>query len=302
MSQGEHKPESVEQEKEKMLDELESLSRMLDDDKDDDIEEDSRPVPEDIPILKSFVDDVPVLNDSLLEEPSSDIDSAEEVESPTVENSAGNSEPPTLEAQPSDSLDRNAGTFSTMAMSSAPRSPDKLDMSFLDKDPLEISDQVRNRNVPQLDAGKLDTEYKKDSTTKPVESVPAADKPATTPTAAELVTKPLDSFQARSAGENPFLPRSTLEKIRENHSKDYRISDSDDASAQLRKLIQENPLNKVSFDGGANSKEFRDLRQKASQMVNEIIRANLPRLEAELRMKLEQEVDRLFKDVKKNPS
>jgi len=34
-------------------------------------------------------------------------------------------------------------------------------------------------------------------------------------------------------------------------------------------------------------------------MVNEVIRANMPRLEAELRLKLEQEVDRMFKDIKK---
>ena len=67
----------------------------------------------------------------------------------------------------------------------------------------------------------------------------------------------------------------------------------------ILKLLQDNPLNKVTFD--ANSKEAQVLRQKASQLVNEVIRANMPRLEAELRMKLEQEVDRMFKEIKKNP-
>ena len=111
--------------------------------------------------------------------------------------------------------------------------------------------------------------------------------------------KPLERFQPQPDGENPFLPRSTLNKIRENHARESRFSD--DASTELRKLLQENPLNKLSFESSNNnSKEFRDLRQKASQMVNEVIRASMPRLEAELRMKLEQEVDRLFKDAKKN--
>ncbi|HVL00068.1 MAG TPA: hypothetical protein VM553_09650 [Dongiaceae bacterium] len=114
--------------------------------------------------------------------------------------------------------------------------------------------------------------------------------PATQHTAASI-TQPLNRFQTTSKNENPFLPKSTLDKIRENHQ--------NDASAELRKLIQTNPLNKLSFDATPGSKEYQALRQKASQLVNEVIRANMPRMEAELRMKLEQEVDRMFKDIRK---
>ncbi|MCG8534866.1 MAG: hypothetical protein MI808_07195, partial [Pseudomonadales bacterium] len=208
MSQGDQKSAIDQQEKDKMLDDLESLSQMLDDE--DAIDDDDAAVPEDIPILKSFVDDVPVLNDSLLED------------------QVANKEDQ-VEDQPSDSLYRNAGSFSTTPVSS-----DKLDMSFLDKDPLEISAGVRNRQIPTVQA-------------KPVPPEPAPQKPlpdkADSPKAeatpkhapgpaavqAELIqansaqansaqeaaampeaVKPLERFQPQPDGENPFLPRSTL--------------------------------------------------------------------------------------------
>ena len=297
MSQGDQKSAIDQQEKDKMLDDLESLSQMLDDE--DAIDDDDAAVPEDIPILKSFVDDVPVLNDSLLED------------------QVANKEDQ-VEDQPSDSLDRNAGSFSTTPVSS-----DKLDMSFLDKDPLEISAGVRNRQIPAVQAKSVPPESAPQKPLPDKADSPKAEatpKHAPSPAAVQAepiqadstqansahegaampeAVKPLERFQPQPGGENPFLPRSTLNKIRENHARESRFSD--DASTELRKLLQENPLNKLSFESSNNnSKEFRDLRQKASQMVNEVIRASMPRLEAELRMKLEQEVDRLFKDAKKN--
>ena len=302
MSQGDQKSAIDQQEKDKMLDDLESLSQMLDDE--DAIDDDDAAVPEDIPILKSFVDDVPVLNDSLLED------------------QVANKEDQ-VEDQPSDSLDRNAGSFSTTPVSS-----DKLDMSFLDKDPLEISAGVRNRQIPAVQAKSVPSEPAPQKPLPDKADSPKAEatpKHAPSPAAVQAepiqtdstqansaqanssqeaaampdAVKPLERFQPQPGGENPFLPRSTLNKIRENHARESRFSD--DASTELRKLLQENPLNKLSFESSNNnSKEFRDLRQKASQMVNEVIRASMPRLEAELRMKLEQEVDRLFKDAKKN--
>ena len=60
MNHGDSKTSLKQQEKQKMLDELESLSRMLDEDLDDEDDTPARPVPEDIPVLKSFVDDVPL--------------------------------------------------------------------------------------------------------------------------------------------------------------------------------------------------------------------------------------------------
>jgi len=274
MSQGDQNSLINQEDKEKMLDDLESLSRMLDDEQED--EENSRIVPEDIPVLKSFVDDVPVLNETLDED---DVDSSPDEPA----------EPPTL--QSTDSLDLNAANFrATPVNRPVSAGASGLDMSFLDKDPLDISDRVRNYRNPTAS-----------SATQPAVTEPTANAQAvSTPSQkAEDVTRPLNRFQPSTSSENPFLPRSTLDKIRENHAWEQKRNDDNDASAQLRKLLQDNPLNKVTFD--PNSKEVQALRQKASQLVNDVIRANMPRLEAELRMKLEQEVDRMFKEIKKNP-
>jgi hypothetical protein len=262
MSQGDQKTPTNQQEKDKVLDELESLSKMLDEEVDDDI--DDRTIPEDIPVLKSFVDDVPVLSETL-DEP----------------------DPGTTNAQPTDSVDRNAATFSTSPAGNPSKPGDNLDMSFLDKDPLEISERVRNYNKAPT------------ANTAPPTDTESEQRPEPAITKADDITKPLNRFQPTSRAENPFLPRSTLDKIRENHA--WEQNQGDDASSQLRKLIQDNPLNKVTFDSNNSSKELQALRQKASQLVNEVIRSNMPRLEAELRMKLEQEVDRMFKEIKKNP-
>lgn len=310
MNQGD-KPNLKQQEKQKMLDELESLSRLLDEEPDDELDEPSRPIPDDIPVLKSFVDDVPVLNERFDEEPSP------------------------VPPQQTDSLDHQAGQFRTLPNT---RSSGQLDVSFLDKDPLEISAAVRQHKpvasdtqAPTLDAlstvsrspapaqvaenprrEPVPTATTPRPTAPPAPAAPIPPKvsasftpggthaPKPTPTAsvpaessltAASVTQPLSRFQTAGKSENPFLPKSTLDKIRENHA--------NDASSELRKLIENNPLQKLSFDLAPNSREYQQLRQKASQMVNEVIRANMPRLEAELRLKLEQDVDRMFRELKK---
>lgn len=312
------------QEKQKMLDELESLSRLLDENLDDDLEDPSGPIPDDIPVLKSFVDDVPILNERFVEELT----------------------PVPAPVQKTDSLDTTASRFRTLPNT---RSGGQLDVSFLDKDPLEISTAVRQhkqettQDIPTLQAidpvatpqrtasaeaakptpadtstpapaiapmaskpasaaytprpatpipPSVSTSFMPGIASKPAPVAPSAEEPVTAkPMTAASVTQPLSRFQTASKSENPFLPKSTLDKIRENHA--------NDASSELRKLIENNPLQKLSFDMTPNSREYQQLRQKASQMVNEVIRANMPRLEAELRLKLEQEVDRMFKELRK---
>jgi len=287
MSQGDQKSLINQEEKDKMLDDLESLSQMLDDDPD--AEADSQIIPEDIPVLKSFVDDVPVLNESM------DNDAEEEPPAADSEAGAGDAEPPTLQA--TDTIDLNAASFNTHpAGHNNSGRQQALDMSFLDKDPLDISERVRSYRQNNTQGSVAESH----PTVAPAaeKAEPIAPNPPQ-PAKAEEVTRPLNRFQTSSGSENPFLPRSTLDKIRENHAWEQNRGQDNDASAQLRKLLQDNPLNRVTFDTG--SKEAQALRQKASQLVNEVIRANMPRLEAELRMKLEQEVDRMFKEIKKNP-
>jgi len=290
MNHGDSKLDLKSKEKEKMLDELESLSRLLDEELDEDDDTPKRPIPEDIPVLKSFVDDVPVLSER-----------HDQIEPPAP-------------VQKSDSVDQDAGAIRTVPNT---RSNGRLDDSWLDKDPLEISAAVRQHKQqpeetpapapeappllkpepPTLQAAPTAASAKPTpapSASKPPKTeIASTHKPAepTRPVTAASATQPLNRFQSDSKSENPFLPRSTLEKIRENHAYD--------ASAELRKLIQNNPLQKLSFDLAPNSREYQQLRQKASTMINEVIRANMPRLEAELRLKLEQEVDRMFKELKK---
>ena len=303
MNQGD-KNSLKQQEKQKMLDELESLSRMLDEEIDEDDDEPSRPIPEDIPVLKSFVDDVPVLNERFNTEPP----------------------PPPAPAQQTDTVDTAAAAFNTVPNT---RNDGKLDVSFLDKDPLEISAAVRQHKQgpsaepdtqppaatsPQPSAAAPTRPHASGpatppqstpippstsasfmpgagSSAKPAPTVPASSATNSAGMTAASVTQPISRFQTSGKTENPFLPKSTLDKIRENHA--------NDASSELRKLIESNPLQKLSFDMSPNSREYQQLRQKASTMVNDVIRANMPRLEAELRLKLEQEVDRMFKELKK---
>lgn len=398
MNHGDSKPTLKQQEKKNMLDELESLSRMLDDDLDLDDDKPGRPIPEDIPVLKSFVDDVPVLSERFLEdddfvEPpvvtapvipaqpahfSATPSTAFSSTSPAATKAPEYREPPQLREpartadipvarpastpapqQKTDSLDLDAARFNTIPTLEF---NGRLDDSFLDNDPLEISAAVRHhRTTPDGRPDGLPEQavpeapvLRESSAASPMPAAPRqttppparptvaepgarvqpAVQPAVQPTAARpdpvfapvvpaaaakaasvtapapppssptstpatpaqhtaaSVTQPLTRFQTTNKSENPFLPKSTLDRIRENHQQ-Y------DASAELRKLLQNNPLNKLSFDASAGSKEYQALRQKASQLVNEVIRANMPRMEAELRMKLEQEVDRMFKEIRK---
>ncbi len=358
MNHGDSKPTLKQQEKKNMLDELESLSRMLDDDLDLDDDKPGRPIPEDIPVLKSFVDDVPVLSERFVED--DDFIEPPVLTAPPVLQPV--SPAPTLRPQQTDSLDQSAARFNTIPTLEF---SGRLDDSFLDNDPLEISAAVRqHRTAPDAplqrenSAAKpapqpmspapaqpaaADTSHRlppqappsvqstvarpqpvvpastheapvaarpagvstpvppapahhAPASHTPVTSAPVISAPASTATPAQhtaaSVTQPLTRFQTGNKSENPFLPKSTLDKIRENHQ-------AYDASAELRKLIQTNPLQKLSFDASPSSKEYQALRQKASQLVNEVIRANMPRMEAELRMKLEQEVDRMFKEIRK---
>ena len=175
MSQGDQKSAIDQQEKDKMLDDLESLSQMLDDE--DAIDDDDAAVPEDIPILKSFVEDVPTLSDSLEEtEPSAD------------------------------TIDNSAATFTT-----SPLGPD-----------YEGSVSVQDT---ELDVSFLN---------------------------------------------NPAI--------------------SGNLSAEFQQQLVD----------GVNDTVLHDLQEKAGPLVDALVKANLPRLEAELRMKLEQEVDRLLSTIKKN--
>lgn len=275
MSHGDQKSSINQQEKEDMLNDLESLSRMLEERAGE--QDEATVVPEDIPVLKSFVDEVPVLSETM-----------EDPEPASTEDHSG--EPPTL--QPTDSLDRSAPRFDTAPLQPA-AAADHMDISFLDRDPLDISERVRQYRRPGATASPAPAPR--------AEATLPPEPPARPQPSAAEVTRPLNRFQASGSTENPFLPRSTLDKIRENHAWEQRGETDNDASAQLRKLLQDNPLNKVSFDNHNSSRELQTLRRKASQLVDEVVRASLPRLEAELRMKLEQEVDRMFKEIRKNP-
>ena len=175
MSQGDQKSAIDQQEKDKMLDDLESLSQMLDDE--DAIDDDDAAVPEDIPILKSFVEDVPTLSDSL-------------------EGTEANA----------DTIDNSAATFTT-----SPLGPD-----------YEGSVSVQDT---ELDVSFLN---------------------------------------------NPAI--------------------SGNLSAEFQQQLVD----------GVNDTVLHDLQEKAGPLVDALVKANLPRLEAELRMKLEQEVDRLLSTIKKN--
>lgn len=176
MNRGEQDSYKNQQDKDNMLDELESLSKMLEENKPRRRASDT-PISQDIPILKSFVEDVPTLSDSL-------------------EGTEPNA----------DTIDNSAATFTT-----SPLGPDyegsvsvqdtKLDVSFL--------------NNPAI-SGNLSAEFQ-------------------------------------------------------------------------QQLVD-----------GVNDTVLHDLQEKAGPLVDALVKANLPRLEAELRMKLEQEVDRLLSTIKKN--
>lgn len=194
------------QQRKKMLNELESLSGILD-------AEEEKPKFDDLPVLKSFVEDVPVLNDRV-------------------------------------------GQSST-------------DTSFIDNDPLAISDAVRRQH----------------SGAPVPEPVPPPMPTAPPQTRAK---SEYERFKEQHFEDAP-LAKNATEKQREPRN---------DAAEELRRLLNSPSGGKPRFDKDPSNREYQQLRQKASQVVNEIIKSYMPRIEAELRMKLETEVDRILKDSK----
>lgn len=194
------------QQRKKMLNELESLSGILD-------AEEEKPEFDDLPVLKSFVEDVPVLNDRV-------------------------SQPAT-------------------------------DTSFIDNDPLAISDAVRRQHSGEPE---------------PEAVIPTA------PVAPQARAKSeYERFKEQHFEDAALSAKTAAEKQREPRN---------DAAEELRRLLNSPSGGKPRFDKDPSSREYQQLRQKATQVVNEIIKSYLPRIEAELRMKLETEVDRILKDSK----
>ncbi|OUS24849.1 hypothetical protein A9Q99_23225 [Gammaproteobacteria bacterium 45_16_T64] len=226
---GNHKPN----ESERLLSELESLNTTLDNEPYD-LEAEHQL--EDLPVLKSFVEDVPVLSDRIIKE------------------------------EPSASM-----------------VPDD-DNAASDSDPLAISEYVKQQRAAAL--GNTTPNPTLTDTTEASPSTPTAK-----PTAARsLVEQNADKAAQSKLENNPFLPQSAKDRIREHHA---------DASEELHQLLKK-PSTSASFSGRPGSPEYQQLRLRASKMIDEIVKTNLPRLEAELRMGLETEVDALFRQQNKD--
>ena len=227
------------EDKRNLLNELEDLSGMLDDDGVKIEPELTQPYDlEDLPVLKSFVEDVPTLNQSMSE--------------------SNNKEPGT------------SGKAS-------------VDDSFVDDDPLAISSAVRQQRTSSapIDTANVPT---LDPLASPLVGSNGTAQQSSNPTSSPNPSEP--------KSDNPFLPKSTLERLKNEAS---NVTESA-VSQELRNLVKQRSL--PNFD--TNSKEYQALRNQASKMVNEVIKSFLPRLEAELRMKLENEVDTYLKELRKN--
>ena len=92
--------------------------------------------------------------------------------------------------------------------------------------------------------------------------------------------------------DDTFLSKSTLSKLKSNASQKPEAQ----ISQELRNLVKQRSLPNFS----PNSKEYQALRTDASKMVNEVIKLFIPRMEAELRMRLEKEVDEYLNELRKN--
>ncbi|MCG8669422.1 MAG: hypothetical protein MI867_08395 [Pseudomonadales bacterium] len=136
----------------------------------------------------------------------------------------------------------------------------------VEDDPLAISPEVRQR-AAQAQINGSDPE-------------PVANEPAPEPN------------PAKPSGDNPFLPKSALDRLKADAVQPVENK----ASQELRNLVKQRSL--PNFD--PNSKEFLALRNDASKMVNEVIKLFIPRMEAELRMRLEKEVDEYLNELRKN--
>lgn len=241
---GSRKPIKTDEQK-RLLDELESINDMLDFDEDD-YDPDAPGKFDDLPVLKSFVEDVPMLSDRLVK-------TEKEVE---------------LTPKPETNPENNPPLSSTYGT---------RDDSFVDRDPLDISDAVRH-----LRSG------------APVEP-PLAEPPK--PAASRPVNAqgtPVSRFSGKSqpSSDNPFLPQAALDRLRDSKA-------SDSASQELRDLIRKPKPKAPAFNTDPNSKEYKELRDKASRLVNELVKSYAPRIESELRMRLETEVDAIFKTLRK---
>lgn len=206
MNEEHRKPGLKKSAKANLLNDLEDLSGMLDEDSARIEKELTQPYDlEDLPVLKSFVEDVPTLSESL----ESKAESADD--------------------------------------------PD---------DPLAISPEVRQK----------------------AQNASGQPQPAEAPT--------LTNAAPQVSKDNPFLPKSTLEKLNKEVTQPVETQ----ASQELRNLVKQRSLPNFS----PNSKEYQALRNDASKMVNEVIKLFIPRMEAELRMRLEKEIDQYLNELRKN--
>ncbi len=248
-------------ESERLLSELESLNNTLDNDP---FDLDSEQQLEDLPVLKSFVEDVPVLSEQVIKE--------DEPQSPPPMSKENNSADYQGNTNPEDTAD-----------------------------PLAISDFVKQQR-----AANLASTGNAQSTTTPYQSASPQPKAVIEP------RSPINTSDTKTTAleSNPFLPQSAKDRIRNNRdgsaSNDTnssrpntsgRVSNSSDASSELHALLRQSA--KATFNDGQGSPEYQRLRQKASAAINEIVKIQLPRLEAELRMRLEAEVDAMIREQNK---
>lgn len=235
-------------ESERLLSELESLNNTLENEQ---FDLDSEQQLEDLPVLKSFVEDVPILSDRILKE-----------------------EPEVTLAKPNNDQEQE------------PR---------IENDPLAISDFVKQKRAAGLTANSYSqqpNQQQKQQTneaTAPVEAAPIA--PTRPAEVANTTNTPPPETPATGAKleNNPFLPQSAKDRIRDHKN---------DASSELHQLLRQSA--KASFDDGHGSPEYQRLRAKASTAIDQIVKTHLPRLEAELRMRLEAEVDTMLREQNKD--
>lgn len=116
--------------------------------------------------------------------------------------------------------------------------------------------------------------------------------PTLTPDAPDTSTKVSANLQDKPSTENPFLPKSAVNNITTSTAQASKAQ----VSQELRSLVKQRSLPNFS----PNSKEYQALRNDASKMVNEVIKLFIPRMEAELRMRLEKEVDEYLNELRKN--
>ncbi len=245
-------------ESERLLSELESLNNTLDNDP---FDLDSEQQLEDLPVLKSFVEDVPILNERI--------------------SKTGQAQSPAPVPKETNTADYQGGANSENSA-----------------DPLAISDFVKQQR-----AASLASTDNAQSPTTPYQSASPTPK-------AVIEPRTPNNTKATALESNPFLPQSAKDRIRDNRGgsvsssvtgtraqSNNRVSNSSDASSELHALLRQSA--KATFDDGQGSPEYQRLRKKASAVINEIVKIQLPRLEAELRMRLEAEVDAMIREQNK---